>query len=214
MGAHLRDLHGPKPLKAKISGNKKIPPYDSSIAYQHLQKKLTVETIHNYHLCSLVLRQCLKHFFSVVKSTLSSRRKPVDEKNELRNKKYARLPQSTCTATTMTLNLLPQSEDFLLSGGRCGRGEWHLLRTHLDFLLMHSMMLLGESILCLHAFDFRNEGSEWHGLVHRLDNDKTVPPADAGNLRYQYYPNALRSAEQRCHPLPFTSPGLRCANLF
>ena len=85
-------------------------------------------------------------------------------------------------------------------------GEWHPLRTRLDFLLMHSMMLRGESTrraelpdLC--AYDLLNEGSECLALILRIGQGKSIPLADGGNSRRQHYHDALRSRDVVLCPL-------------
>ena len=100
----------------------------------------------------------------------------------------------------------------LLAGGKVfgeegvAGGEWHLLRTRLDFLLMHSMMLWGKSTrraelpdLC--AYDLPSEGSECLALILRIGQGKSIPLADGGNSRRQHYHGALRSRDVVLCPL-------------
>ena len=105
-----------------------------------------------------------------------------------------------------------QLSAMLLAGGKVlgeegvAGGEWHFLRTRLDFLLMHSMMLRGESTrraelpdLC--AYDLPNEGSECLALILRIGRGKSIPLADGGNSRRQHYHGALRSRDVVLCPL-------------
>ena len=73
----------------------------------------------------------------------------------------------------------------------------YLLRTRLDFLMLHSMMLRGESTRKAELADLcsvllPDEGSECLGLVLRTSVGKTIPLALGGNLRMQHYHAALR----------------------
>ena len=85
-------------------------------------------------------------------------------------------------------------------------GEWHLLRTRLDFLLMHSMMLRGKSTrraelsdLC--AYDLSNEEFECLALILRIGQGKSIPLTNGGNSRRQHYHDALRSRDVVLCPL-------------
>jgi len=91
----------------------------------------------------------------------------------------------------------------LLRGGtedgrqRIGGIDLNLLRTRLDFLMLHSMMLRGESTRKAELADLcsvllPDEGSECLGLVLRTSVGKTIPLALGGNLRMQHYHAALR----------------------
>jgi hypothetical protein len=91
----------------------------------------------------------------------------------------------------------------LLRGGtedgrqRISGTDLNLLRTRLDFLILHSIILRGESTRKAELADLYNvllpdEGSEYLGLVLRTSVGKTIPLALGGNLRMQYYHAALR----------------------
>lgn len=82
----------------------------------------------------------------------------------------------------------------LLRGGmKDGRSliagaDLHLLRTRLDFLMLHAMMLRGEStrraeLADLYSVLLPDESSEYLGLVLRTSTGKTMPLAIGGNLR-------------------------------
>jgi hypothetical protein len=75
--------------------------------------------------------------------------------------------------------------------------DLYLVRTRLDFLMLHSMMLRGESTRKAELADLcsvllPDEGSECLGLVLRTSVGKTIPLALGGNLRMQHYHAALR----------------------
>jgi hypothetical protein len=75
--------------------------------------------------------------------------------------------------------------------------DFHLLRTRLDFLMLHAMMLRGESTRKAELADLcsvllPDESSECLGLVLRTNAGKTIPLAMGGNLRMQQYRAALR----------------------
>jgi hypothetical protein len=80
---------------------------------------------------------------------------------------------------------------------RISGADLNLLRTRLDFLMLHSMMLRGESTRKAELADLcsvllPDEGSECLGLVLRTSVGKTIPLALGGNLRMQHYHAALR----------------------
>jgi hypothetical protein len=75
--------------------------------------------------------------------------------------------------------------------------DLNLLRTRLDFLMLHAMMLRGESTRKAELADLCSvllpgESSECLGLVLRTSAGKTIPLALGGNLRMQHYHAALR----------------------
>jgi len=75
--------------------------------------------------------------------------------------------------------------------------DLNLLRTRLDFLMLHAMMLRGESTRKAELADLcsvllPDESSECLGLVLRTNAGKTIPLAVGGNLRMQHYHAALR----------------------
>jgi hypothetical protein len=70
--------------------------------------------------------------------------------------------------------------------------DLNLFRTRLDFLMLHAMMLRGESTQKADLADLcsvllPDESSECLGLVLRASVGKTIPPAPGGNLRMQHY---------------------------
>jgi hypothetical protein len=72
-----------------------------------------------------------------------------------------------------------------------------LLRTRLDFLMLHSMMLRGESTRMAELADLcsvllPDESSECLGLVLRTSAGKTIPLTLGSNMRMQHYHAALR----------------------
>jgi hypothetical protein len=82
--------------------------------------------------------------------------------------------------------------------------DLNLLRTRLDFLMLHSMMLRGESTRKAELADLcsvllPDESSECLGLVLRTSAGKTVPLAVGGNPRMQQYHAA-------CHRDPVLCP--------
>ena len=102
----------------------------------------------------------------------------------------------------------------LLRGGRNEDGERklestdeiRLLRTRLDLLLLHSMMLRGEStrgveLPDLASYVLPNEGSDCLAVVLRVDSGKSIKLSDAGDARKTHYHGALRSRDPLLCPL-------------
>jgi hypothetical protein len=75
--------------------------------------------------------------------------------------------------------------------------DFHLLRTRLDFLMLHAMILRGESTRKTELADLcsvllPNKSSECLSLVLRTNAGKIIPLAIKGNLRMQQYRAVLR----------------------
>jgi Centromere DNA-binding protein complex CBF3 subunit, domain 2 len=74
--------------------------------------------------------------------------------------------------------------------------DLYLLRTRLDFLMLHTMMLRGEFTRKAELADLcsvlPDESSECLSLVLRTSAGKTILLAMGGNLRIQHYHAALR----------------------
>jgi hypothetical protein len=94
----------------------------------------------------------------------------------------------------------------------------YLLRTCLDFLMLHAMMLRGESTWKAELADLcsvllPDEGSEYLGLVLRTSVGKTIPLAMGGNLPYAVLPRGVTPSgsgplpRRRSHLLAGTSLG-------
>ena len=88
----------------------------------------------------------------------------------------------------------------------------YLLRTRLDFLMLHAMMLRRESTRKADLADLcsvllPDESSECLGLVLRTSDGKTIPLAMRGNLRMQHYHAALRHRDPVLCPV--RSPSVR-----
>jgi hypothetical protein len=84
--------------------------------------------------------------------------------------------------------------------------DLNLLRTRLDFLMLHAMILRGESTRKAELADLcsvllPDEGSECLGLVLRTSVGKTIPLALGGNLRIQHYHAALRHRDSVLCPV-------------
>jgi hypothetical protein len=96
--------------------------------------------------------------------------------------------------------------------------DLYLLRIHLDFLMLHAIMLRGESTRKAELADLcsillPDESSEYLGLVLRTSVGKIIPLAMGGNLPYAVLPRSVTPSRssplprQRSRPLASTSLG-------
>ena len=77
------------------------------------------------------------------------------------------------------------------------KADLNLLRIHLDFLMLHAIILRGEStqkaeLVDLYSVLLPNESLKYLSLILRISAGKTISLAIRGNLRMQHYHAALR----------------------